>query len=140
MVAGAAYITSAAFIAAPATPIAKYGAFFSRPWELLPGALFALAALFFYKRYREQQKSDSEAFVYDYSLFLVALLNTACHLAALFSQRMFDGPFFIAELSKVAGYTRHADWGVGRPGAAFRSGAFAGNQRSSYWAWPITGG
>ena len=84
VVAGAAYITSAAFIAAPATPIAKYGAFFSRPWELLPGALFALAALFFYKRYREQQKSDSEAFVYDYSLFLVALLNTACHLAALF--------------------------------------------------------
>jgi hypothetical protein len=36
VVAAAAYITSAAFIAAPATPIAKYGAFFSRPWELLP--------------------------------------------------------------------------------------------------------
>jgi len=104
VVAAAAYITSAAFIAAPATPVAKYGAFFSRPWELLPGGLFALAAYFFYQRYRQQQKCDSEACLYDYSLFLVALLNAACHLAALFSRRMFDGPFFIAELSKVAGY------------------------------------
>jgi diguanylate cyclase (GGDEF)-like protein len=105
VVAAAAYITSAAFIAAPATPIAKYGAFFSRPWELLPGALFLLAAYFFYKRYEEQQKSGGEASLYDYSLFLVALLNTACHLSALFSQRIFDGPFFIAEICKVAGYT-----------------------------------
>ena len=29
----------------------------------------------------------------------------ACHLAALFSRRLFDGPFFLAELSKVASYT-----------------------------------
>ena len=43
-VAGAAYVTSAAFLAAPATPVAKAGAFFSRPWELLPGGLFILAA------------------------------------------------------------------------------------------------
>jgi diguanylate cyclase (GGDEF)-like protein len=105
VVAAAAYITSAAFIAAPATPIAKYGAFFSRPWELLPGVLFLLAAYFFYKRYEEQQKSGGEASLYDYSLFLVALLNTACHLSALFSQRIFDGPFFTAEICKVAGYT-----------------------------------
>lgn len=104
VVAAAAYITSAAFIAAPATPIAKYGAFFSRPWELLPGGLFALAAVFFYRRFHEQEKADQEASLYDYSLFLVALLNAGCHLAALFSQRMFDGPFFFAELAKVASY------------------------------------
>jgi len=47
VVAAAAYITSAAFLAAPAAPVANAGAFFSRPWELLPGGLFALAALFF---------------------------------------------------------------------------------------------
>jgi diguanylate cyclase (GGDEF)-like protein len=105
VVAAAAYITSAAFIAAPATPIAKFGAFFSRPWELLPGGLFGLAALFFYRRFREQQKSEDEASVYDYSLFLVALLNAACHVAALFSRRLFDGPFFFAEITKVASYT-----------------------------------
>jgi diguanylate cyclase (GGDEF)-like protein len=104
VVAAAAYITSAAFIAAPATPIAKYGAFFSRPWELLPGGLFGLAALFFYRRYSEKQKSDDEASLYDYSLFLVALLNAGCHVAALFSRRLFDGPFFFAEVTKVASY------------------------------------
>jgi diguanylate cyclase (GGDEF)-like protein len=105
VVAAAAYITSAAFIAAPATPIAKFGAFFSRPWELLPGGLFAMATVFFYRRYQEQQKTDGEGSLYDFSLFLVALLNTACHLAAIFSRRIFDGPFFIAEIAKVASYT-----------------------------------
>jgi diguanylate cyclase (GGDEF)-like protein len=104
VVAAAAYITSAAFLAAPAAPMANSGVLFSRPWELLPGGLFALAAVCFYRRYREQQKGDNDGSLYDYSLFLAALLNAACHLAALFSQRMFDGPFFAAELSKVAGY------------------------------------
>ena len=104
VVAAAAYITSAAFIAAPAAPVARYGAFFSRPWELLPGGLFGLAALFFYRRFQKRMKSGDEASLYDYSLFLAALLNVACHLAALFSRRMFDGPFFFAELSKVASY------------------------------------
>jgi diguanylate cyclase (GGDEF)-like protein len=105
VVAAAAYITSAAFIAAPATPIAKSAAFFSRPWELLPGGLFALATIFFYRRYQQQRKNEIEASIYDYSLFLVALLNMTCHLAALFSRRLFDGPFFLAELSKVTSYT-----------------------------------
>jgi diguanylate cyclase (GGDEF)-like protein len=105
VVAAAAYITSAAFLAAPAAPVANFAAFFSRPWEALPGGLFALAAVFFYLRYREQKKGNNDASVYDYSLFLVALLNAACHLAALFSRRMFDGPFFLAEFSKVASYS-----------------------------------
>jgi hypothetical protein len=51
VVAAAAYITSAAFLAAPAAPTANSTAFFSRPWELLPGGLFALAAIFFYTRF-----------------------------------------------------------------------------------------
>lgn len=105
VVAAGAYITSAAFLAAPAAPLANSGAFFSRPWELLPGALFGLAALFFYRRFQGQRKGDNDASLYDYSLFLVALLNAACHLAALFSRRMFDGPFFLAEFSKVASYS-----------------------------------
>jgi diguanylate cyclase (GGDEF)-like protein len=105
VVAAATYITSAAFIAAPATPVAQAGAFFSRPWEMLPGGLFALAALFFYHRYLNEKKNDSDASLYDYSLFLVALLNAACHLAALFSRRLFDGPFFLAESAKVASYS-----------------------------------
>jgi len=91
-------------MAAPAAPVAQAGAFLSRPWELLPGGLFALAALFFYHRYQTEKKNESDASLYDYSLFLVALLNAACHAAALFSQRLFDGPFFFAELNKVASY------------------------------------
>jgi diguanylate cyclase (GGDEF)-like protein len=105
VVAAATYITSAAFIAAPATPVAQAGAFFSRPWELLPGGLFALAALFFYRRYQIEKRNDSEASLYDYSLFLVAILNLGCHLAALFSGRLFDGPFFLAQAAKVASYS-----------------------------------
>jgi hypothetical protein len=68
VVAAATYITSAAFIAAPATPVAQAGAFFSRPWEMLPGGLFAMAALFFYRRYQLEKRNDSEA-----SLRLLAL-------------------------------------------------------------------
>lgn len=105
VVAAAAYVTSAAFLAAPAAPLANAAAFFSRPWELLPGTLFALAAIFFYRRFVDQRKGDNDASVYDYSLFLAALLNTACHFTALFSRHMFDGPFFLAEFSKVAGYS-----------------------------------
>src|SRR5246127_734006 len=57
VVAAATYITSAAFIAAPATPMAKYSALFSRPWDLLPGGMFALAAIFFYRSFREDKKA-----------------------------------------------------------------------------------
>ena len=133
VVAAAAYITSAAFIAAPATPIAKYGAFFSRPWELLPGALFGLAALFFYRRFQEKQKNEDEASLYDYSLFLVALLNTACHFAALFSQRIFDGPFFFAELAKVTSY------GIMLSGALIDQARLFDQVRSLAISDPLTG-
>jgi len=105
VVAVAAYVTSAAFLAAPATPVAKAGSLFSRPWEALPGGLFVLAAIFFHRRFQQGKKNDNDAALYDYSLFLVALLNACCHIAALFSQRLFDGPFFLAELSKVASYS-----------------------------------
>lgn len=105
VVAAATYVTSAAFLAAPATPVAQAGAFFSRPWELLPGGLFGLAALFFYRRYQLEKRNDSDASLYNYSLFLVATLNVACHIAAMFSRRLFDGPFFLAEFAKVASYS-----------------------------------
>lgn len=66
--------------------------------------MFLLAAIFFYFRYQQLKKNGSETSLYDYSLFLVALLNAACHLAALFSRRLFDGPFFLAEISKIISY------------------------------------
>jgi len=97
------YVTSAAFIAAR-DPGCEAGALFSRLGNAAR-ILFVLAAIFFYRRYQQGKKSDSDASLYDYSLFLVALLNVCCHIAALFSRRLFDGPFFLAELSKVASYS-----------------------------------
>jgi diguanylate cyclase (GGDEF)-like protein len=100
----AAYLTSAAFIAAPSAPVASSSAFISRPWDLLPGLLFLAVAYFFWRRLKTGQKGKAEVSVSDYSLFIVAALNVVCHLSALFSRHLFDGPFFLAELSKVASY------------------------------------
>jgi diguanylate cyclase (GGDEF)-like protein len=104
VVALAAYVTSAAFLAAPAAPVVRAANFFSRPWDLLPGVLFFVAAVCFYQRLRAQKNNKSIATLYDYSLFTVASLNVVCHVAAVFSRQLFDGPFFLAELSKTASY------------------------------------
>ena len=102
VVAIAAYLTSAAFLAAPATPVARATDIFSRPWDLLPGALFLAAAILFRQRLKTVKNGPD---VYDYSLFLVASLNFICHTAAIFSRQLFDGPFFVAELTKTLSYT-----------------------------------
>jgi len=101
VVAVAAYVTSAAFLAAPSAPLAHAHNILSRPWDLLPGALFLLAAISFYHRIAYNKNAST---LYDYTLFAVATLNVVCHLSAAFSTHMFDGPFFLAELSKTAGY------------------------------------
>jgi len=101
VVAVAAYLTSAAFLAAPSAPVAHAQNVLSRPWDLLPGALFFLAALSFYHRIATNKNAST---LYDYTLLVVAALNVICHVAAAFSVRMFDGPFFLAELAKTAGY------------------------------------
>jgi diguanylate cyclase (GGDEF)-like protein len=104
VVAVAAYATSAAFLAAPAAPLASSQAFLSRPWDLLPGILFFVAALGFRQRLRAGKRGRNTASVYDYSLIAVASLNAICHIAAAFSRQLFDGPFFLAELAKVSSY------------------------------------
>jgi diguanylate cyclase (GGDEF)-like protein len=101
VVAFAGYLTSAAFLAAPATPVARATDIFSRPWDLLPASLFLAAAILFRQRLKSAKTAPN---VYDYSLCVVASLNFICHVAAMFSQQLFDGPFFIAELSKTVGY------------------------------------
>jgi diguanylate cyclase (GGDEF)-like protein len=104
VVALAAYLTSAAFFAAPAAPAAHEKDVFSRPWDLLPAALYLIAAVCFRQRIRSEKDKKSSATLFDYSLFLVASLNVICHLSAAFSRQLFDGPFFLAELSKTVGY------------------------------------
>src|SRR6266404_1865766 len=103
VVALAAYTTSAAFLAAPAAPLSHAANFLSRPWDLLPAALFLIAAICV----RQRIKNDSDkkdAGLFDHSLFIVASLNVICHAAAAFSRQLFDGPFFLAELTKTFSY------------------------------------
>src|SRR5712671_5913974 len=104
VVALATYLTSAAFLAAPAAPISHAARILSRPWDLLPAALFMVAAVFFRLRLKNEREKKSEATLFDYSLFIVASLNVICHVAAAFSRQLFDGPFFLAELSKTSSY------------------------------------
>src|SRR5207245_9241459 len=54
-VALAAYLTSAAFLAAPSAPVAHAANLLSRPWDLLPAALFLMAALCFWQRLRSDK-------------------------------------------------------------------------------------
>jgi diguanylate cyclase (GGDEF)-like protein len=104
VVALAAYLTSAAFLAAPAAPIAQAENLLSRPWDLLPAALFLIVAVCFRQRIKADKDKKNSASVFDYSLFIVASLNVICHVSAAFSRQLFDGPFFLAELSKVFSY------------------------------------
>jgi diguanylate cyclase (GGDEF)-like protein len=104
VVAVGAYLTSAAFLAAPATPNARASHLISRPWDLLPAALFLAAAIFFRQRLRSAGSTKGSASIYDYSLFGVAVLNFVCHVAATFSRELFDGPFFLAESAKTISY------------------------------------
>jgi diguanylate cyclase (GGDEF)-like protein len=100
----AAYLTSAAFLAAPAAPVAHAAKILSRPWDLLPGLLFLFAAICFRQRLKEEKARNNTVTLYDYSLFAVASLNFVCHAAAAFSRQLFDGPFFVAELGKTLSY------------------------------------
>ncbi len=104
VVALAAYMTSAAFLAAPATPVAQAGNLLSRPWDLLPAGLFLIAAICFWQRLKSDKDKKGSASLFDHSLFIVALLNVVCHASAAFSRQLFDGPFFIAELTKTLSY------------------------------------
>ncbi|HYS23832.1 MAG TPA: GGDEF domain-containing protein [Candidatus Eisenbacteria bacterium] len=103
VVALAAYMTSAAFLAAPAAPVAHAANLLSRPWDLLPAALFLIAAVCFRQRLKNGDKKGA-ASLFDHSLFIVASLNVVCHASAVFSRQLFDGPFFLAELSKTCSY------------------------------------
>src|SRR5256885_10922956 len=86
VVALAAYLTSAAFLAAPSAPVAHAANLLSRPWDLLPAALFLMAALCFWQRLRSDKDKKGSGSVFDYSLFIVAWFTVVCNAAAAFSR------------------------------------------------------
>src|SRR5260370_42395099 len=88
----AAYLTSAAFLAAPASPAVHGASIFSRPWDLLPGALFLFAAIFFRQRLKNDPKEKNPASLSAYSLFRRAALDCICHRSATVSQHLANSP------------------------------------------------
>jgi diguanylate cyclase (GGDEF)-like protein len=93
-----AYLTSAAYLGSPWIPAMHPNALLSRPVDLLPAALFAMAVIAF-GRARRRGTSSADR------VFCVALwMNVACHLMATQSERLLDAPFTVSQLLKVSSY------------------------------------
>ena len=76
VVVGVAYMTSAAYFGAPLEPVVHPKALISRPGDLLPAILFAIAAIGFGRRSRRHDSPFDRA-------FCAALwMNVACHVLA----------------------------------------------------------
>ena len=119
VVAIATYLTSAAFLAAPSAPLAHAASLVSRPWDLLPGALFLFAAICFGQRLQSSKNNKTAASLYDYSLFVVASLNVVCHVSAAFSRHLFRWPVLPSRDKQDRQLCRHAFRSAARSGAPF---------------------
>jgi diguanylate cyclase (GGDEF)-like protein len=98
VVVGVAYVTSAAYLGSPLEPSMHPRALLSRPGDLLPAVLFAIAAVGFGRRSRRPTSPVDRA-------FLGALwMNVGCHVLATQSTRLLDAPFTVAQLLKVGSY------------------------------------
>jgi diguanylate cyclase (GGDEF)-like protein len=98
VVGGVGYLTGAAFLGLPWQISVHPNSFLARPWELLPVALFVVAATGF----RNRLQRTASAF--DKALFWTACINIACHLVASQSEQLLDGPGMLARLLKVGSY------------------------------------
>ena len=98
VVGGVGYLTGAVFLGLPWQISSHPNWFLSRPWELLPAALFAVAAVGFRNRLRRT------ASAFDKSLYWTACVNVACHLIASQSEQLLDGPGMLSRLLKVTSY------------------------------------
>lgn len=98
VVAGVAYLTSAAYLGAPVEPGMHPNALMARPWDLFPAVLFAIAGIGFARRLRRTGSS------FDRGLCWAVWTNVACHLVASQSERLLDAPFTLAQVLKVTSY------------------------------------
>jgi len=92
------YLTSAVYLGAPGEPLIRPNAFLSRPWDLLPAAIFLTAAVLYQRRLRGTPSA------FDRALCWTAWLNMASLLATSQSERLLDAPFTFAQLLKVTSY------------------------------------
>jgi diguanylate cyclase (GGDEF)-like protein len=93
-----AYATSAAYFGSPLEPSMHPKAFLSRPGDLLPAILFAIAAIGFGRRSRHYSSPVDRA------ICIALWMNVACHVLATQSERLLDAPFTVAQFLKVGSY------------------------------------
>ncbi len=92
------YLTSALYFIFSGQPPVRAHTLMPRPWELLPAALFALAAVGFHQRLRKVSSA------LDHSLAISAWMNVCCHLVMLESARVLDAPSALAQTLRVSSY------------------------------------
>jgi diguanylate cyclase (GGDEF)-like protein len=98
VVVGVAYMTSAAYFGSPLDLVMHPNALFSRPGDLLPAALFGIAAIGFSRR------SLRLASPFDRAFCVALWMNVACHFLITQSERLLDAPFTAAQSLKVGSY------------------------------------
>lgn len=91
-------LIAVAFLLAPNEPPIHSDSIVPRAWELLPAAIFLVAA-FFLRGIRE-----GERFAFDTVLVWVAGMNYGCHLIASQSARLLDLPAAAAQLVSTGSY------------------------------------
>lgn len=98
MVGTVGYLTSALYFIFSGEPAIRTNASLPRPWELLPGILFVLAAIGFNRRLGKVSSS------LDRTLTISAWMNVACHVIMLESSRFLDAPYALAQTIRVSSY------------------------------------
>lgn len=93
-----AYITSIFYFMMPAALKVHPGSLIPRPWEMIPAAIFAGAAVAYGRRLRRADAS------LDRALFIAAILSVLCNLAMAESARMLDAPYTLAHGLVVLSY------------------------------------
>jgi diguanylate cyclase (GGDEF)-like protein len=98
IVVAASCLVAMAFLAFPNEPPIHPQSFIPRPWDILPGAIFLVAAVVL------KHITDGGDFAFDAVLVWVAGINAAGHVIASQSARLFDVPAAAAQLVNTLGY------------------------------------
>jgi diguanylate cyclase (GGDEF)-like protein len=98
IVGAVAYLTSVFYFMLPNAPRIHPGALISRPWDLLPAAIYLIAAIGY------AQRLHREGAYLDRALFVAAGLNVLCHLTMSASQHHLDAAYETAHSLMVMSY------------------------------------
>lgn len=98
IVGAVAYLTSVFYFMLPVAPRIHPGAMISRPWDLLPAAIYLVAAVGFARRLKR------EAAYLDWALCITAGLNFLCHLTMSASQHHLDAAYEAAHSLMALSY------------------------------------